>query len=150
MVEIRNFVLSEFYESPEGRAMAQAHQREVEPELGREGVNLALDVYRALEASGAVIAIGAFDGKTLVGYSVAILGPHLHYGFLYAHHDLLYLDPAYRKGTLGLRLIRATEAEARARGARCATWHAKPGSALQRILDRLGYGSEETVYLKEF
>lgn len=149
MAEVRQIRFTEYVEAATA-ALGVNHVRETEPELGAHGPNLQTAVYASLEAAGSLITFGAFEGDEMVGYSVAILGPHLHYGFTYAHHDLLYVDPAYRKGTLGLRLIRATEAEAKARGARCATWHAKPGSALQRILDRLGYGSEETVYLKEF
>lgn len=149
MVEIREIQFTE-YMAYGIEKLGREHAHEVEPGLSRNGIQLAEDVYRTLEANGALITFGAFEGEELVGYSVAILGPHLHYGFTYAHHDMLYLDPAYRKGGLGLQLIQATEAEAKARGARCATWHAKPGSALQKILDRLGYASEETVHIKEF
>ena len=126
------------------------HVAEVEPDIGRDGPQLALPIYETLERAGSLITLGAFDGDTMVGYSVAILGPHLHYGFTYAHHDMLYVAPAHRQGRLGLQLIRETEREAKARGARCVTWHVKPGSALDKILGRLGYAVEETVYLKEF
>lgn len=149
MAEVRQIQFTEYVDAATA-ALGVDHVRETEPELGAQGPQLQKAIYAALEQSGTLVTFGAFEGDQLVGYSVAILGPHLHYGFTYAHHDLLYVAPTHRKGTLGLRLIRATEAEAKARGARCATWHAKPGSALQRILDRLGYGSEETVYLKEF
>ena len=130
--------------------LMQAHQLETEPGMSSDGPHPLGHVYAALELAGNVVAFGAFEGDELVGYSVAIIGPHLHYGYLYAHHDVLYVRPESRKGTVGLRLIRATEAESMARGARCVTWHVKPGSRLEAILSRTGYSVEETVYRKEF
>lgn len=127
-----------------------AHQTETEPGMSNDGPHPMTHVYAALEQAGGVVAFGAFDGEEMVGYSVAILGPHLHYSYLYAHHDALYVRPDHRKGSLGLRLIRATEAESKMRGAVCVTWHVKPNSKLESILNRTGYTVEETVYRKEF
>ena len=126
------------------------HAAETEPLLGVDGPKLVKPAYEALEEQGALVTFGAFDGDEIVGYSVAIISPHLHYGFLYAHHDLLYIAPKYRRGSTGLQMIRRTEAECKKRGAKCITWHVKPDTSLQKILDRMKYGVEEIVYLKEF
>ena len=38
---------------------------------------------------------------------------------------------------------------ARDKGARLMLWHAKPGTALEKILPRIGYRVEETAFCKE-
>jgi len=131
--------------------LIHAHWLETERDFAPNGPAPAVDVYRALEQAGSILAFGAFDdAETLVGYAVAILSPHLHYGVLYAHHDLLYVTPAHRRGTLGLKLMRAIEGAAKDRGAQFSTWHAKPGSTLEAILTRSGYQLEESIFKKEF
>lgn len=147
MVTLRKIKMLDYVE--QAAAMANAHWLETESGFSATGPRLALDIYRALEDAGAIIAFGAFDGETLVGYCVSILSPHLHYGFTYAHHDLLYLQPAYRRGALALRLIRSVHDEARKAGAQCATWHAKCGTPMARILDRMIGKPDEHIYIKE-
>lgn len=78
--------------------LMQAHQMETEPGMSSDGPHPLSHVYAALEQAGSVVAFGAFDGDELVGYSVAIIGPHLHYGYLYAHHDALYVRPGCPQG----------------------------------------------------
>lgn len=148
MPDVREISVSEYI----GKVadLTRAHWQETEPGVSSDGPCPVADVYAALEQVGNVVAFGAFDGDELIGYSVAILGPHLHYGFTYAHHDLLYVRPDHRRGSLGLRLMRMTEEAAKARGARFVVWHVKPGSTLESILSRAGYAVEEVVYKKEF
>lgn len=126
--------------------LSRAHWLETERHVSDSGPAPLLDTYRALEAQGMLIAVGAFDGGTLVGYAFAIVSPHLHYGTPYAQHDLLYLDPEHRAGSNGVRLMREVEREATARGAEFILWHAKPGSVFADLLHRLGYAVEETQY----
>jgi GNAT superfamily N-acetyltransferase len=129
--------------------LARAHWAETEAGLMPEGPSIAIELYQALEQADALIAFGAFDADELVGYAVAILGLHLHYRVLYAQHDLLFVRPDHRRGTLGLRLMRAIETALKARGAKFVVWHAKPQSTFNMILVRTGYAVEETVYRKD-
>lgn len=147
MLEVREFSVSEYIDRVVG--LVRAHWLETESELAPGGPKPLVGIYLALEKAGSIIAFGAFEDGTMVGYSVAILGPHLHYGMTYAHHDLLYVSPEHRRGMLGLKLIRATERAAKARGAAFSTWHAKPGGTLESILSRTGYQREEIVYKKD-
>ena len=106
--------------------------------------------YKAMEKAGIVLALGAFDGDVMVGYSVSLLGPHLHYADLvFAQNDVIYVAQAYRNGRTGIRLIQAAEAQAKARGARMLVWHAKQGTALDSLLPRLGYGVQDILHSKE-
>jgi len=108
------------------------------------------DAYRALEQCGALLALIAYLDGEIVGYSVNFIGPHMHYsGLRYAHNDALYVKPEHRGGRLGLKLMRETEWLAREKGARMMMWHAKPGTALERILPRLGYAVQDIIYSKE-
>ena len=108
------------------------------------------EAYRALENTGALLAIVVYAGAEIAGYATAFIGGHLHHaGLRYAHSDALYVAPAHRRSGLGLSLIRETERVARDKGARLMLWHAKPGTALEKILPRIGYRVEETAFCKE-
>jgi len=107
-------------------------------------------MYRALEEQKKLVSLGAFVGDELVGYSVNLLQHHLHYADLkVAMNDVLFVAKAHRRGSAGHRLIKWTERAVRARGARMMLWHAKPGTALEGLLPRLGYGVQDIVFSKE-
>lgn len=113
-------------------------------------MQLAPDVarYAALEDAGAIFALVARnEAGQVVGYSVNIIGPHLHYSALrYAHNDVLFLSSGQRSGTLGLRLMRETRKEAQVRGAQLMCWHAKPGTSLEQILRRQGVRVQDILF----
>lgn len=129
--------------------LMREHWLENESEVAPDGPKPIVEAYAALEASGGISAFGAFDGENMVGYVVCIVARHHHYGFAFAQHDVLFVSHAYRSSGLGLRLIRRAEEDARERGARMMVWHAKPGSALERIMSRRGYAVEDVMLRKE-
>lgn len=106
------------------------------------------DMYRLGTDLGKLFTLEArVDGK-LVGYSANVLQHHPHYkGLLVSSNDVLFLHPDYRGGSVGGRLILATERAAKERGARIHSWHAKPGTALDAIL-RGGYKVQDIIYTK--
>lgn len=107
-------------------------------------------LYEAMEQAGVILALGAFDGDTLVGYSVNLVSKHLHYADLsYAQNDVLFLAKSHRQGRTGYRLIQATEQAAKARGVQMLVWHAKQNTPLETLLPRLGYGVQDILYSKE-
>lgn len=106
--------------------------------------------YRMLEQMGSLISLGAFDGDRMVGYSVTICTAHLHYADLvYASNDVIFVAGTHRSGPAGVRLMRETEKRAKDRGARLMLWHAKPDTALDRILPRMGYGVQDVIYSRQ-
>lgn len=147
MLEVREIHLSEHF----GTLAALAHDHWLETEQGvtREGPAPNIQLYTMLEHGGALIAFAAFEDGQPVGYVVGIFSTHLHYSFPYVAHDLLYLSPEHRRGSLGLRLMQALECRARERGARFITWHAKPETTFDALLKRASYEVEETIYKKE-
>ena len=103
--------------------------------------------YQTLEANNSIFAIGMFDKEELVGYSVNIVCTNLHYGdLLMCQNDLLFVRKSHRRGMTGMRLITATERAAKERGVKMMLWHAKPGTTLDRMLPRLGYGIQDVIY----
>jgi GNAT superfamily N-acetyltransferase len=103
--------------------------------------------YQTLEAAGNLFAIGMFHKEELVGYSVNIVCTNLHYGdLLMCQNDLLFVRKSHRRGMTGMRLITATERAAKERGVKMMLWHAKPGTTLDRMLPRLGYGIQDVIY----
>ncbi len=109
-----------------------------------------LEAYQALEQCGALLALVAYRGEEIAGYSINFIGPHMHYSRLrYAHNDALFVKHAHRGGKLGLRLMQETERLARQQGAAMMIWHAKPGTTLEKILPRMGYAVQDILFGKE-
>ena len=130
--------------------LLQAHRDELATAKHLMEVAPNLEAYRVLEQGGALLALVAYLEDEIAGYSVSFIGPHLHYsGLRYAHNDALYVAPAHRGGRLGLKLMRETEWRARERGARMMMWHAKPDTALEKILPRMGYAVQDVIFSKE-
>ncbi len=130
--------------------LLQAHRDELA--TARHLMEVAPNVanYKALEDAGLLLSLVAYEGERTIGYSINYLGPHAHYGGLtYAHNDVLFVAKEHRGSRLGLRLIAETERVARERGARMVMWHAKPGTALEQMMPRLGYRVQDTIFSKE-
>ena len=125
-----------------------SHWQENESELTDQGPNPYLPMYYAMEKADMMIMLGCFEGTVMVGYAIAFVYPHPHYGIVFAQHDVLFVRKDMRRGSLGLRLIHRVKEEAKARGARFICWHAKPGSAMDKIL-RTRSVLEELVYREE-
>jgi predicted GNAT superfamily acetyltransferase len=103
--------------------------------------------YRAVETQGMSLIIGAFEDGKIVGYSVNIVTTHSHYADLViCNNDLLFVTESKRSGRLGVRLIKETERLAKERGVQLMLWHAKPNTALERIMPRLGYGIQDIIF----
>lgn len=126
----------------------RAHADEAEPELA-DYVDPDWEKYRALERTGSLIGLGAWIGKHPIGYCSAFLFDSGHYrGYKVCQHDLLYVLPQWR-GRVGLKLIDRLRDEARARGALRFYMMAKTGSRLERLLPKLGFEIEETVFKQD-
>lgn len=147
---IRASTVAEFRDN--AFSLLYAHWKEVA--LNQNTFPLAPDWerYEALGADGSLIMLAAWNGKTMIGYSVTILHKPLHYcENVSADNDVLYVSPAYRNSSLGRRLMKETEARARAAGANLLTWHAKKDTPLNAVLERRGSGYvvHEIIYSKE-
>ena len=128
--------------------------REHWEEIARNKQLMVLDPhepsYRAIEDAGQLMILAAFKGYQLVGYSVNFLLTHPHYaGLTVCQNDIVYVHPDHRNGGFGIRMMKMTEQEGKARGAQMMLWHAKENTPLAEILPRMGYGVQDIVYSKE-
>ena len=144
-VEVREITTAEVVARPE---LMQAHWDDIcrvkqwpcAPDVPR---------FEMLEQAGVLLMLGVFVHGELVGYSINIFARHLHYEFMLMQNDALFLLPEHRQGRVGLRLLRETERLARERGAVYMVWHAKPNTALDAMLPKMGYGVQDILYSKE-
>lgn len=127
------------------------HYQELVQESDRLKIEPRWQDYAALERMGFFHMFTArADGK-LAGYGAFFLNKHLHHSNLTsAVNDALFLHPDHRAGMTGIRLIRFCESELKAMGADKVCIHAKQGTSLHPILERLGYTAEEIIMSKSF
>lgn len=130
-------------------ALTVGHWQETEAGFSDRAPDPDRIMYDAIAAAGGLVSYAAFDGEQLIGYASAFVCRHPHYPMVIAQHDTLYLHPEHRKGTAGVRLMKALEEEAKERGAERMLWHAKGGSTFEHILQGRGCHTEESVYCKE-
>ena len=130
--------------------MLEEHRQELATHKHIMKLNPQFDKYLELEALGCLLGLAVEVDKKIVGYSATIIAPNMHYSDLViASNDLIFLKKEYRKGRIGLALIRTTEKEAKERGAMCMLWHVKPQTAMSNLLERLGYKVQDIMYMKE-
>jgi GNAT superfamily N-acetyltransferase len=105
--------------------------------------------YQRLHDAGLLFAVAAFEGATVIGYCTVVVTPYLHNpAITMAANDALFVDPAYRGGTVTARIMRAVENEARARGASEMMWHCRAGTDFAQTLTRHGYTPLDVVVSK--
>ena len=107
------------------------------------------DKYIKAQEVGYVIALGAFEGEELIGYSTAFMYPH-HFNpaIIMCATDALYVAPEHRNGTVGARLIIETEKLAKERGANMISWHTRAGTPLAEVMTKRGYTPADTIVMR--
>lgn len=105
------------------------------------------DQYAALAAAGKLLIVCARNEQNeLIGYTVFFVNYHIHYqSTLVANNDLIWLHPDYRRGRLGIRLLKDSETACKHRGVDKIVWHIKFARDFRNILYRLGYADEDAI-----
>lgn len=130
----------------EALPLLTAHWREIANYQAAIPLDIDWDFYDKMQAQAKLLCITARVGGKLVGYSVFLITRHPHYvSTVFAANDVIFVSEDMRKGRIGLSLIRASEREARALGARKITWHVKVTNDVARLLERLGYQCDELI-----
>lgn len=99
-----------------------------------------------------VVLVAALEpgaaGDALVAFLALAAHVHMLSGERYAEEIAWWVEPAYRTGTLGPRLLARGEAWAAAHGCAFVTMAAPWGSDVARYYARCGYVPVETAFLK--
>lgn len=119
-------------------------------EVGASKYEPDVKTLEAMENAGVLLGLAAYDGDKLVGYSVNIIGPDVsRCGKIVCSNHTLFVRADYRKSGLGLRIIKATEEAAKARGASCLEMQGVAGSPVCKLFSRKGFTETYTIFRKE-
>ena len=107
------------------------------------------EAYMAMQDNEALVIMTVRVNTKLVGYIVYFVHPNIHYqGSLQAVQDVLFIDPSYRKGMLGIRLLKASEAVLKGMGVQVVMQHLKFEHDFSPLLERLGYHDVDKIMAK--
>lgn len=113
------------------------------------------DLYFQYEILGLLQVLTVRADGLLVGYVFLIITPHLHYAStIYAHCDMFWLRPSFRRGLLGYQMLK--QAVEKAEALKVTVMYVaikkhflKSRGTIGKLLERLGFSAEETVYYKQ-
>lgn len=107
------------------------------------------DRYEEAEKNGDLKIFTARSNDQLVGYFACLISVSLHYkDHIFAHNDVLFLHPDYRKGLAGWRLMKFAEQCLRDDGVSLLMVNTKIHKPFDVLLQRLGYTHIENLYSK--
>ena len=107
------------------------------------------DRYEEAEKRDELKIFTARQDEKLVGYFVCLVQVSLHYkDHKFAHNDVLYLHPDYRKGLAGWRLMKFAQNCLSEDDVSLLMVNTKIHKPFDVLLKRLGYNHVENVYSK--
>ncbi len=130
--------------------LIKLHYEEIALDKNQIPLNPDWESYQRMEDVGDLVCFTARDNAELIGYSFFFLKWHIHYSNTrFAHNDVLYVHPNYRKGTsIGKDLIKYSEAELKNYGIDKVIWHIKCDHDWSAIMLRMGYRKDEIIVSK--
>jgi GNAT superfamily N-acetyltransferase len=148
MISIKEIKASEHID--EAWELLELHRQELTTHKHIMVLKPNIDVYKKLEEQGKIYSLALYDDERIVGYSVTMLSPNLHYADLVvAQNDVLFVHPDYRNGMWGIKLIAETKRLGKELGAGFVTFHGKPDTPFSEIMPRLGFGIQDIIYSME-
>lgn len=125
------------------------HWEEVAINKDKIKLNVDFRQFDALDSVGQLIVIAAREDGEIIGYWVGFIRPHLHYAdSLTAYTDVYFVDPAYRKPRVALRLFQFVEKELKRRGAQKIFTATKLHLDHSKLFKALGYTETERLFTK--
>lgn len=121
-------------------------------ELNTSGAPLDADLSRYVKADrlGGLAVYTVRDHEVLIGYAIYWIQRHPHYEIKVAHQDILYVSEDYRKGRVGIKLIKLSEKLLKEdHGCDMVLQSTKHLKDLSSLFEYLGYEELEKVYSKK-
>lgn len=144
---IREGTFSELFTDPAFELMAAAYASESgTAEYGQADV--AKDAYYTLEKYGDASLLVVESCDCIVGFAVVLHSYHMHFSKHVAILETLYIDPAFRRGALGIKLIKAAQQLAKRKGFDLMTASAPVGSRLNKLYERMGRATDVDYLFK--
>lgn len=106
------------------------------------------DIYAALDATGALTALGAYLDGVLVGFLLFVTTVSPHYSALLSVCESFFVAAEHRRAGAGLDLLRAAEERARERGAVGLLVSSPIGGRLAEVLPRSGYRETNRAFFR--
>jgi len=129
--------------------LIKLHWDEIALNQDKIKLNPDWEAYQKLEDDNRLKIFTARSGKQLVGYFVVILGANIHYkDHIFASNDIIYLHKDYRKGFVGIRLIKFAEKCLKDDGVSVLLINTKIHRPFDKLLERLKFKPIERVYSK--
>lgn len=129
--------------------LIKLHWDEIALNQDKIKLNPDWEAYQKLEDDNRLKIFTARNGKQLVGYFVVILGANIHYkDHIFASNDIIYLHKDYRKGFVGIRLIKFAEKCLKDDGVSVLLINTKIHRPFDKLLERLKFKPIERVYSK--
>jgi len=105
--------------------------------------------YVDAQERGHMVCISCRDDGKLVGLTCFFIQPYLYsHRYLIATEDLFYIDPEYRKGWAGIRMLKEAEKVLKSRGVGIINVVCKAHQDKTPLYERLGYGYTEKHFSK--
>jgi GNAT superfamily N-acetyltransferase len=126
-----------------------AHWEEVALDKDKIKLDPHVAEYERLDETGQLHIVSMRDDGWLVGYSMFIVRPHLHYvQSLSAFNDVYYVKPEYRGKLATFRFFQYQEATLKERGVERMFTGTKMHLDNGRFFERLGWTETERLYTK--
>ena len=133
----------------DAKELLEMHYDEIALNKDKIKLNPDWESYHTLEELGKLSIFTVRDNGKLVGYFVLLVSNSLHYAdHVYAINDIIYVHPDYRKGFLGIRLIKFAESCLKKDGVSIIMINTTMHKDFGKILSRIGYNPIETVHSK--
>jgi|TARA_R110000851_G_scaffold146318_1_gene285989 GNAT superfamily N-acetyltransferase len=145
-----NYSREDFYKvKEEVDELFYKHWEEIALNKDKIKLNPDWSFYEALYTSGNLGVYTVRKDEQLVGYFIVVARPHPHYkDHLFAVNDIIYIDPKYRKGLVGFKLIKFVEQDLKKMGVSVLAVNTKVHKPFDAVLERLGFENTERLYTK--
>lgn len=104
--------------------------------------------YLIAQQNGKLKVLTGRVGGALKAGAFIVITPHPHYACIAASLPLLFVDPEYRRGREGLRLVKLAEEEAAKSGAQLMMTHGGVHNGVYKLFEHLDYSDAGRYFVK--